>query len=351
MSNLNLNHILQGGYFNDTLRKWQSTNTQITPANLILPLFIHENDDCEEDISSLPGVKRLGMNKLQAFLDPIVANDLKCVLLFGVIDNPSLKDSIGSFADNPSNPVIRSIPLLKKLYPNLTIACDVCLCAYTEHGHCGVFNEKREMEDIDDRGDLEQYIDRERSCERIAKVALAFAKAGADIVAPSDMMDGRIYAIKSLLAEYNYLNRVCVMSYSTKFSSAFYGPFRDAAKSAPSFGNRKQYQLPCASTGLAIRASQRDVQEGADILMVKPCMPYLDIIKEIKREFPYHPLAVYQVSGEYAMIYHAAQANTFNLYAILLEVMTSIRRAGADIIISYYTPLILNWIKENKFSI
>jgi porphobilinogen synthase len=165
------------------------------------------------------------------------------------------------------------------------------------------------------------------------------------------MMDGRILEIKRLLQANNMLNRVCVMSYSTKFSSAFYGPFRDAAKSAPSFGNRKCYQLPCNSTGLAIRASERDVKEGADILMVKPCMAYLDIVKELKQNFPYHPLAVYQVSGEYAMIHHGAKANTFNLHDILVEIFSGFRRAGADIIISYYTPQILKWLKEDNFNL
>ena len=163
-------------------------------------------------------------------------------------------------------------------------------------------------------------------------------------------MDGRIDAIRKLLNENNMLNAVSVMSYSSKFASAFYGPFRDAAKSAPSFGDRRAYQLPSASTGLAVRASERDVAEGADILMVKPCMAYLDIVKELKQTFPHHPLAVYQVSGEYAMLWHGAQAKAFDLRMILIETIYSMRRAGADIIISYYTPMILKWLNENKFS-
>ena len=259
MSGFNLNHVLQGGYFNKTLREWQSTNTNVTPANFIFPLFIHENDNCHEEIPSLPEVKRFGINRLKDYLEPIVANGLKCVLLFGVIDNSSLKDEVGSFADNPKNPVIRAIPLLKSWFPSLTIACDICLCAYTSHGHCGVFHE-----DDNKPGhlDVSELINREKSVERIASMALACAKAGADIVAPSDMMDGRIYGIRQALEKNKLLNKVCVMSYSTKFSSSFYGPFRDAAKSAPTFGNRKCYQLPCSSTGLAIRAAQRDVEEG-----------------------------------------------------------------------------------------
>jgi porphobilinogen synthase len=348
MSELNLNHVLQGGYFNKTLREWQSMNTNIRASNLMLPIFIHEDDNCNQEIPSLPEVKRLGINNLEEFLRPLIENKLKSILLFGVIENEALKDAQGSFADHPNNPVTRAIPLIRKWFPELTIACDVCLCAYTSHGHCGTFNQKN----IDSCNiDLTQVLDRETSVKRIASMALTFAKAGADVVAPSDMMDGRIHEIKKILNENNLLNRVCVMSYSTKFSSAFYGPFRDAAKSAPSFGNRKCYQLPCNSTGLAIRASERDVDEGADILMVKPCLSYLDIVKEIKQKFPHHPLAVYQVSGEYAMIYHGAKANTFNLKDILIEIMSSIRRAGADIIISYYTPIILQWLKEDTFNI
>lgn len=165
------------------------------------------------------------------------------------------------------------------------------------------------------------------------------------------MMDGRIDAIKKVLHDNGMLNRVCIMSYSTKFASAFYGPFRDAAKSAPSFGDRRSYQLPHGSTGLALRASQRDVNEGADILMVKPVLAYLDVVKEIKQTFPHHPLAVYQVSGEYAMMWHGANAGAFDLRSIVIEVTHSLRRAGADIIISYFTPQILKWLREDKFNI
>ena len=270
-SSLPLSHVLQGGYFHKTLRQWHSTNTFLNPSNFILPLFIHEQDDADEKIESLPGVHRLGISKIKAYLDPIVLNGLRCVLLFGVIESDSLKNETGSYADNAASSVIRAIPKLRQWFPELLIACDVCLCAYTVHGHCGVFQEGQAQPSYS----VDSCLNREKSVERIAQVALAFAKAGAHIVAPSDMMDGRIDAIKKLLDENQMLNRVSVMSYSTKFASAFYGPFRDAAKSAPSFGDRRCYQLPAASTGLAVRASQRDVAEGADILMIKPCMAYL----------------------------------------------------------------------------
>lgn len=341
----NLDHVLTGGYFHKTLRQWQSVNTFVTPVNFILPLFIVENDDAKEEIASLPNVYRFGLDRLKDYLDPIVKNGLKCVLLFGVIQDDKLKDENGSYADNPNSCVIRAISKLKVWYPDLLIACDVCLCAYTSHGHCGVFNKGSSHPTLDN------CLNLEKSVARIAQVAYGYAKAGAHIVAPSDMMDGRIDAIKQLLAKNNMLNAVGVMSYSTKFSSSFYGPFRDAAKSAPAFGDRRCYQLPMGSSGLAIRASDRDVQEGADILMVKPCMAYLDIVKELKQKYPNHPLAVYQVSGEYAMIWHGAKANAFDLRMILIEIIHGIRRAGADLIISYYTPEILDWIKEDKFGL
>lgn len=342
--NYQLKNILQGGYFHKTLRHWHSSNTLVDAANFIYPLFIHENDDASEDIPTLPNVKRLGLNNLKAHLEPVVQDGLKCVLLFGVVEDDKLKDETGSYADNANSAVIRSIPKLKEWFPELLIACDVCLCAYTSHGHCGVMN-------IDERDKLDSCINREVSVQRLAEVSLAFAKAGAHILAPSDMMDGRIDSIKKILYENNLLNRVCIMSYSTKFASAFYGPFRDAAKSAPSFGDRRRYQLPHGSTGLAIRASLRDVDEGADILMVKPCLAYLDIVKELKQTFPHHPLAVYQVSGEYAMIWHGAQAKAFDLKTILIEITHSLRRAGSDIIISYFTPTILKWLKEDSFNV
>jgi porphobilinogen synthase len=274
----------------------------------------------------------------------VIENGLKCVLLFGILENDDLKDDRGSYADNENSSVIRAIRKLRVWFPELLIACDVCLCAYTSHGHCGIFHEFKQP-------NIDSCVNREISVERLAQVALAFAQAGAQIIAPSDMMDGRIDAIKKKLNEHDLLNKVCVMSYSSKFASAFYGPFRDAAKSAPSFGDRRSYQLPFASNGLAVRASGRDVQEGADILMIKPCMAYLDIVKEVKQSFPHHPLAVYHVSGEYAMIWHGSQAKSFDLRNILIEIMYGFRRAGADIIISYYTPMILEWLKDAKFEI
>lgn len=221
--------------------------------------------------------------------------------------------------------------MLRQWFPDLLIAADVCLCPYTCHGHCGILYE-------------DGTLNNEASIARLAEISVSYAKAGCQIIAPSDMMDGRIGAIKKALAETGYGSKVSVMSYSAKFASSFYGPFRDAAKSAPSFGDRRCYQLPPGSSGLAERAVDRDVQEGADILMVKPGLAYLDIVKSIKTKYPTHPMAIYQVSGEYAMLYHGAKAGAFNLQTTLLEVLSCMRRAGADILISYYTPQLLDWL-------
>ncbi|WAR31653.1 HEM2-like protein [Mya arenaria] len=289
--------ILHSGYHHPVLRSWQTTNTNISADNLIYPLFVTDNDDTIEEIASMPGQARFGINRLREALEPMVKNGLKTVLIFGVPAKIS-KDNNGTGADLPTTPTMMAIKMLRQL----------------------------------------------------AEIAVNYAKAGCQIIAPSDMMDGRIGAIKKGLADSGLGSRVSIMSYSAKFASSFYGPFRDAAKSAPSSGDRKCYQLPPGSTGLAERAVDRDVQEGADILMVKPGLAYLDVVKTTKTKYPSHPLALYQVSGEYAMLYHGAKAGAFNLQTTLMEVLTSMRRAGADIIISYFTPQILEWQKSERES-
>jgi len=323
---------LHAGYSNQTLRLIQSSGTELHPHNLMLPLFITDDPLAKEDISSLPGVSRWGVESVLGFLRPVVEDGLASVLLFGVPTNIE-KDAEGSAGMCPDkNPVIQAVKKIKAEFPGLTVACDVCLCPYTSHGHCGLLNQ-------------DGSIDNSASLPLLAKQALVFAQAGADIVAPSDMMDGRVKAIKTILAE-NNLRRVCVLSYAVKFASSFYGPFRDAAKSAPAFGDRKCYQLPPGSRGLAARAAARDVVEGADMLMVKPGLAYLDLVRETKNSFPNHPMFIYQVSGEYAMLHHGAAAGAFDLKTTLLEVLTSMRRSGADVVISYFTPRILSWIKN-----
>ncbi|KAE8582088.1 hypothetical protein XENTR_v10019940 [Xenopus tropicalis] len=339
---MQVSSILHSGYFHPVLRAWQCSATSLDANNLMYPIFITDNPDAIEEIPSLPGQARYGVNQLEGLLRPLVDNGLKCVLIFGV---PSKVIKLHHVAisptgraglrrqDTPDTPAILAIQRIREKFPQLLIACDVCLCPYTSHGHCGILREDGSLQN-------------ESSCQRLAEVALAYARAGCHIVAPSDMMDGRIGAIKQALVSNDLGNKVSVMSYSAKFASCFYGPFRDAAQSKPAFGDRKCYQLPPGARGLAIRAVDRDVREGADMLMVKPGMPYLDLVREVKEKHPALPLAVYHVSGEYAMLWHGAQANAFDLKVAVLEAMTGFRRAGADIIITYYTPQLLQWIKE-----
>ncbi|KAI5706344.1 hypothetical protein M8J76_015135 [Diaphorina citri] len=327
-------HQLATGYFNKLLQQWQCTNTKLGSENLMLPIFIVDSPDAVETIKTMPDVYRYGVNKVAEFLKPIVANGLQSVLLFPVIQNLT-KDETASFADTPDNPLFQVIPMIRKQFPSLTIACDVCLCGYTSHGHCAIFNE-------------DGSIHYEKTLKRLADISKAFSDAGAHIVAPSDMMDNRIHAIKQSLLTSRQSSTTGLLSYSAKFCSAFYGPFREAAGSAPTFGDRSCYQLPCGSKGLAIRAAARDVSQGADFLMVKPALPYLDIISEVKSRHPAYPLFVYQVSGEYAMLAFAAQAGALDLKRALMETLTCLRRGGADVIISYYTPRVLEWLREDK---
>jgi len=334
MADVPVSHLLHSGYANSTLRAWQTTDTTIGPDNLMYPLFIVDDPDAEQPIAAMPGVSRFGVNRLEEHLVPLVANGLSSVLLFGVpFDLP--KDGRGSCADEPTTPVILAIKKIKKLFPSLVIACDVCICPYTDHGHCGILRE-------------DGTLDNKASVQRLAEQALAYAKAGAQIVAPSDMMDGRVGAIKEALNSNDLGSKVSVLSYAVKFASCFYGPFRDAAKSAPAFGDRRAYQLPAGSNGLAMRAAERDVVEGADFLMVKPGLAYLDLCRKTKDRFPNHPLFIYQVSGEYAMMYHGAQAGAFNLDAMIMETLVCMRRAGVDVVITYFTPRILQLLNKSS---
>ncbi|XP_059162610.1 delta-aminolevulinic acid dehydratase-like [Physella acuta] len=328
--------ILHSGYHHPTLRAWQSQGTTICPDNLMYPLFIVDDPDAVQDIKSMPDQHRYGVNRLREAVGPLVEKGLKAVLLFGVPENLE-KDEKGSAADAPDTPVILAIKALRQDFPSLLIACDVCLCPYTSHGHCGYLRP-------------DGTIDNEPSIERLAEIAVAYAKAGCHIIAPSDMMDGRIGAIKKALFNSGIGHKVSVMSYSAKFASSFYGPFRDAAKSAPSFGDRKCYQLPHGSIGLAERAADRDVAEGADFLMVKPGLAYLDVVRLLKQKYPTHPMAIYHVSGEYAMLYHAAKAGAFDLRAAVMETLQCMRRAGVDILITYFTPHVLEWLRNDTLA-
>ncbi|CAB3378168.1 Hypothetical predicted protein [Cloeon dipterum] len=234
-------NVLHSGYHHPVLRTWQCPNTIVRPENLMFPIFIIDGDNDVQEITSMPGNYRYGVNKLKEALQPVVDDGLKSVLLFGVAQNLA-KDGLATHADSSDNPVMRVIPKLREWFPDLLIACDVCLCAYTDHGHCGILG-------------ADGYLDNQASIERIARQAVNYAKAGAHIVAPSDMMDGRIGAIKEGLTKAGLGSRVSVLSYAAKFASVMYGPFRDAAKSAPGKGDRKGYQLPPGSAGLAARAT------------------------------------------------------------------------------------------------
>lgn len=302
---------------------------------LIYPLFISDQADEETLIPSLPNQHRRGLNKLLPFLEPLIRKGLRSVILFGVPMTSGIKDARGTAADDENGPVIRGIHLLRSHFPDLFIIADVCLCEYTSHGHCGLLRED------DDGGGL----DNGPSIDRIGDVALAYARAGAHCVAPSDMNDGRVRAIKNKLMTAGIAHRVLLMSYAAKFAGCLYGPFRDAAGSSPSFGDRKCYQLPPAARGLARRAIRRDVDEGADVVMVKPATPYLDVISDAKRIVQGDvPVAAYQVSGEFAMIHAAARAGVFDLQTMAMESVQGIVRAGATIVISYFTPNFLDWL-------
>ncbi|KAK1717012.1 delta-aminolevulinic acid dehydratase [Colletotrichum lupini] len=321
---------LHGGYFHPLARSWQAER-QLTKSMLIYPLFISDQDDEEILIPSLPGQYRRGINKTIAWLEVLVRKGLRSVMLFGVPVRPGTKDALGTAADDPEGPVIRSIRAIRQRFPQLFICADVCLCEYTSHGHCGILR---------DDGSLNNQL----SVDRISDVAIAYAVAGAHCVAPSDMNDGRIRAIKLKLIEEGIAHKTVLMSYSAKFSGCLYGPFRDAAGSAPSFGDRKCYQLPPGGRGLARRAIVRDIGEGADIIMVKPASQYLDIISDAKELGKDMPVAAYQVSGEFAMIHAAAKSGVFDLKAMAFESTEGILRAGATIVISYFTPEFLDWL-------
>lgn len=321
---------LHGGYYHPLARSWQAER-QLTKSMFIYPIFVTDREDDMNLVASLPGQYQLGLGKLVSYLEPLVRKGLRSVMLFGVPMKPGTKDALGSAADDPEGPVIQAIRLIRRRFPQIYICTDVCLCEYTSHGHCGILR---------DDGSLNNQL----SVDRISDVAIAYAKAGAHCVAPSDMNDGRIRSIKLKLIEEGIAHKTTLMSYSAKFSGCLYGPFRDAAGSSPSFGDRKCYQLPPSGRGLARRAIIRDLNEGADVIMVKPAGQYLDIISDAKELGKDLPIAAYQVSGEYSMIHAAAKAGVFDLKAAAFEATESILRAGATIVVSYFTPQFLDWL-------
>ncbi len=301
---------------NETIRK-MVRETSLSVDDLILPLFVTFGKGVKNEIKSMPGHYQLSVDNLGKEIKEIKSLGIPAVILFGI---PEHKDEVGSEAYNPKGIIQQAIKAIKNKTPELMVITDVCMCEYTSHGHCGVIK----------HGD----VDNDATLELLAKEALSHTRAGADMVAPSDMMDGRVGAIRKILDENNFSN-IPIMSYAAKYASAFYGPFREAAESTPEFGDRRSYQMDPANTNEALREAQLDIEEGADIVMVKPALPYLDIIRRVKEELGY-PVAAYNVSGEFAMIKAAAKLGWMDGQRAMMESLMSIKRAGADLILTYF---------------
>lgn len=301
--------------------------TRLSPESLIWPIFVCEGQDIYEEIPSLPGQYHYSPDQLHRVLERAKASGVSKVILFGL---PEHKDEIGSDAWAADGIVQQGIRALKALDPNFYVITDVCMCEYTSHGHCGIL--------------CDHDVDNDKTLEVLAKTALSHAQAGADMVAPSDMMDGRVEVIREILDENGFQN-VPIMSYAAKYASFFYGPFRDAAGSAPSFGDRRSYQMDWHNAREAMRECELDVLEGADILMIKPAMSYLDLVHEARQRFDL-PIAAYSVSGEYAMIKATAKAGLIDEYGVMCESAVSIFRAGADILITYFANELAEAIRK-----
>lgn len=305
--------------------------TKINIEDLIYPLFIVEGENIKNEISSLPDVYHFSLDMLDEEIKEIKDLGIKHVILFG-IPHDHEKDFCGSEAYNNNGIIQRAIRKIKEIDSDINVITDVCMCEYTSHGHCGILTKGG-------------YVDNDKTLEYLANIAVSHAKAGADMVAPSDMMDGRVKVIRKALDKEGFFN-VPIMSYSVKYASTFYGPFREAANSAPSFGDRKTYQMDPANSNEALIEAELDVLEGADILMVKPALSYLDVIRRVKDNYNL-PLAAYNVSGEYAMLKSAVKNGILSEGAIY-ESILSIKRAGADIIITYFAKDLAKMIKDNK---
>ena len=301
--------------------------TSLSVKDFVYPIFVVPGKNVIEAIPSMPGCYHLSVDRAVELAKKIDDLGIPAVEVFGL---PEYKDEIGSSAWDMNSPVQRAIAAIKTAVPRLNIVGDVCLCQYTSHGHCGKL--------------CGHYVDNDETLKLLQKVAVSQARSGADIIAPSDMMDGRVAAIREALDEKNFIN-VSIMSYAVKYASGYYGPFRDAADSAPQFGDRRQYQMDPANAEEALKEVELDINEGADIIMVKPALSYLDIVRRV-REKIHHPVAVYNVSGEYAMVKAAAANGWIDEKRIVLETLTSMKRAGADIIITYHAIDAAKWLAE-----
>jgi porphobilinogen synthase len=301
--------------------------TYLSPNDLIMPYFLIAGKNIKQPIKSMPEIMRLSIDKLIGEIKEVESLGIPAILLFGI---PQKKDKKATEAYNEKGIVQQAIQSIKKEISEIVVITDVCLCSYTSHGHCGVVKDGR--------------VDNDETIKLLAKTALSHAEAGADIVAPSAMMDGQVKAIREVLDENNFID-IAIMSYAGKYASSFYGPFREAADSVPKFGDRKTYQMDPANVKEAIREIKLDIEEGADIVMVKPALSYLDVIYQVKEKFGY-PVAAYNVSGEYSMIKAASKEKWINEKEIVLEILTSIKRAGADMILTYYAKEVAKWIRE-----
>ena len=300
--------------------------TRLSAAEFVYPLFVTYSEGVREEIASMPGQYHLSLDQLPREAEELRSLGIPGVLLFGL---PAEKDEAGSEAYDPDGVVQRAVRVLKEASPGLVVITDVCLCEYTSHGHCGILTAG---------GD----VDNDETLPLLARTAVSHAEAGADIVAPSDMMDGRVAAIRSALDDRGF-GRTPIMAYAAKQASAFYGPFREAAESAPKFGDRRGYQMDAANGREAMREIEADIEEGADIVIVKPALPNLDLIARARERFDL-PLAVYNVSGEYAMVKAAASAGHLDERLVTLEILTAIKRAGADVILTYHAKEAARWL-------
>ena len=300
--------------------------TNISVKDFVYPIFVVPGENIKEEIPSMPGCYHLSVDKAVELAREISALGIPSVEVFGL---PEYKDAIGSSAWDMTSPVQRAIQAIKAKVPELVIVGDVCLCQYTDHGHCGEL--------------CGHYVDNDATLKHLQKVAVSQAEAGADMIAPSDMMDGRVAAIRQALDDKGFIN-TSIMSYAVKYASGYYGPFRDAADSAPQFGDRRAYQMDPANSREAMKEVELDLAEGADIIMVKPALAYLDVVRQV-RDYINRPVAVYNVSGEYAMVKAAAANGWIDEKRIVLETLTSMKRAGADIIITYHAMDAAKWLK------
>ncbi len=300
---------------------------QVDVGDLIYPMFIVEGKGIKEEITSMPGIFRHSPDRLPLEIEEIAGLKIPAVLLFGIPEN---KDETGSSAYHSEGVIQQAIRVIKKSVPELVVITDVCLCEFTSHGHCGIITNGQ--------------VDNDQTLPLLAKMALSHVDAGADIIAPSDMMDGRVKVIREALDEEGF-QHIPILSYAAKYASAFYGPFREAAESAPQFGDRRAYQMDPPNVREALREVEQDIAEGADIVMVKPALAYLDVIRQVRNTFNY-PLAAYNVSGEYSMIKAAAQRGWIDGKQVILETLTAIKRAGADIILTYHAKEFAQWLRD-----